>query len=82
MAKIADPVQVTENGDLLVRSIKSPEKCKEKGYQYEWLINLYSFSFDKEDTKEHLGLSDSGFLEWMRKITYKTVQYIGRNSHD
>lgn len=74
MAKIADPVQVTEKGDLLVRSIKSPEECEKEGYQYEWLINLYSFSFDKEDTKEHLGLSDSGFLEWLKKISCKKVQ--------
>ena len=73
--KIADPVEVTEEGNLVVRSIKSPEKCREEGYQYEWIINLYSFVFDKEDTKEHLGLSDDGFLEWLKKITYKVAQY-------
>lgn len=73
--KIANPIQVTEEGNLVVRSIKSPEKCREEGYQYEWIINLYSFSFDKEDTKEHLGLSDAGFLEWLGKITHKTAQH-------
>ena len=80
--KIADPVEVTEEGNLLVRSVKTPEKCREEGYQYEWIINLYSFAFDKEDTKEHLGLSDSGFLEWLVKITHKTVEYRKKSDKD
>ena len=73
--KIANPIEVTEEGNLLVRSNMTPEECRTQGYQYEWAINLYLFSFDKEDTKEILGLSDSGFLEWLRKITSKKVQY-------
>ena len=73
--KIAGPVEVTEEGNLLVRSVKTPEKCREEGYQYEWIINLYSFAFDKKDTKKHLGLSDAGFLEWLKKITYKVTQH-------
>lgn len=73
--KIADPVKVTEEGNLLVRSTELSEECRRRGYQYEWTINLYSFSFDKKGTKEHLGLSESGFLEWLKKITHKKTQY-------
>jgi hypothetical protein len=65
----AKPVGMTEDGEyLLVRSSLSPERFKPNGshhgYRYEWNVNHFTFSKDKEETMSGFGLTEDQYEYW------------------
>lgn len=74
MAKIGDPVRVTEEGLLVIRSIQSYEECKKYGKSYEWSITLYLYASDKNQTQNFFGLSDSDYLYWLKLLAKRSSQ--------
>lgn len=74
MGKIGDPVRITEEGLLVIRSMQSYEECKKYGKSYEWSITLYLYAADKEQTQKFFGLSDSNYLYWLKLLAKKSSQ--------
>lgn len=74
MRKIADPIRVTEEGLLTVRSVRPYEECIRYRRSYEWAINLYLYATDREQTQKFFGLSDSNYLYWLKLLAKKSSQ--------
>lgn len=74
MAKIGDPVRITEEGLLVIRSIQSYEECKKYRKSYEWSITLYLYAADKNQSQNFFGLSDSNYLHWLKLLAKKSSQ--------
>lgn len=74
MGKVADPVRITEEGFLVVRSIKSYEECIRYRRSYEWVITLRSYFSDREQTQRFFGLSDPTYLYWLKLLAKKSSQ--------
>lgn len=74
MVKIADPIRVTEEGLLTVRSVNPYEECIRYRRSYEWAINLYLYATDRVQTQKFFGLSDSDYLYWLRLLARKNSQ--------
>lgn len=79
--KIADPVMVTNEGLLLVRSVESREKREGLKCSYEWTIDLLLFSCDKEDTQDKFGLSDFQFFTWLKELSIQSAKIRRDNQH-
>lgn len=74
MGKIADPISITEEGLLVVRSIRPYEECIRYRRSYEWTIALHLYCSDREQTQKFFGLSDSDYLYWLRLLAKKSSQ--------
>lgn len=74
MKKIGNPVRITEEGLLVIRSIKSYEECQKYRKAYEWSITLYLYSSDKKQTQKFFGLSDLDYLYWLKLLAKRSSQ--------
>ena len=74
MAKIADPIRVTEKGLLTVRSVRPYEECIKYRRSYEWTITLCLYCSDREQTQKFFGLSDQKYLYWLSLLAKKSSQ--------
>lgn len=74
MGQIANPVKVTEEGLLVVRSVRSYKECEKYGRSYEWTITLYLYGSDKKQTQKFFGLSDQKYFHWLKLLAKKSSQ--------
>ena len=74
MGKVANPVRITEEGLLVVRSIKPYEECVRYRRSYEWVITLRLYCSDRPETQKFFGLSDSDYLYWLKLLAKKSSQ--------
>lgn len=67
--QIAKVIGMDRDGDLLlVRGMGKAEDYKrggyKHGYRYEWGVNHYSFTENKENSMEAYGLSEAEYEHW------------------
>lgn len=74
MVKIGNPIKITEEGLLVVRSIRPYEECVRYRRSYEWTISLHLYATDKEQTQKFFGLSDQKYLYWLRLLAKNSSQ--------